>query len=1064
MRAVTGDIAKACAAIASLVAAPSNMAQDWENPQVVQRNREPAHCSLLPYPDVTAALFGQRERSPFYQSLNGLWRFHWVPKPADRPLTFAASEFDDSSWDLIPVPSFWQLRGYGIPRYLDEAYPFEPDPPRPPRDFNPVGSYRTMFTVPPDWTGRRVYLHFAGVDSAFYVWVNGHKVGYSQDSATPAEFDVTRYLQDGKNVLAVQVFRWSDGTYLECQDMWRLSGIFRDVYLFSTPNVHLRDFSVRSDLDEAYRDATLLVTASVRNHKEVDSDGYRIRGTLLNAHQKRVTEALVAVPRLPPGEETAVDLEMQVANPLKWTAETPNLYFVLLEVLDADGNTVEVVHSRFGFREVEIKEGRLHVNGRPITIKGVNRHEWDPDSGRMLTRERMLQDVVLFKKNNINAVRTSHYPNDPRWLDLCDEYGLYVVDEANVESHGLYDVLPKGLPQWRIACVDRMRSMVERDKNHPSIIVWSLGNECGMGKNFEHMAAYARAADPTRPVQFEPAGEHPVTDIVTPMYWSIERIVEYAQRQERLDEQGRSKGELNRPLILCEYAHAMGNSVGNLQDYWDAIEAHKHLQGGFIWDWVDQGLRMFAPSGGPGRLRKQYWGYGGDFGDTPTAGNFCCNGLVQPDRKPNPSLHEVRKVYEYVRVKPADPLAGRVLVRNKYDFLNLDFLAIHWELTCDGTVIQQGVMPPLNLPSGESSEITVPFKGPRLEPGAEYWLKVMFTLAEDAPWAKRGHVVAWDQIHIPYEVPVRAPIDTSALPSLELNESDAAFEVRGQAFRITIGKESGAIETYEHKGTLLLAGPLAPNFWRVPIDNDVGNRMPSRLGVWKQVGPKRIVETVRARRVSEQLIEITVNARDQEGRSRLTLTYQVYGNGDVIVTNRIEPNASLPNLPRFGMQAHVPKRFDNMRWFGRGPHETYWDRKTGAAVGIYSGTVEENIHDYTRPQENGNKTDVRWLALTDNNGAGLLIVGRRLLSVSAWPFTMVDLEAARHIHELPRRNTITVNIDYKQMGVGGDTSWGRLTHPEYTLPATKSYEYSFRLTPLSGDRDILRDLVRRTYH
>lgn len=1046
-----------------LIAGSRVEANDWENPEVVERNREPAHCTQLPYADVVTALAGEFERSPYYKSLNGMWRFHWVSRPASRPRDFADPDFADADWDLIPVPSFWQLRGYGIPRYLDEAYPFEPDPPRPPRDFNPVGSYRTTFTVPPGWDGRQVFVHFAGVDSAFYVWVNGQQVGYSQDSATPAEFNITPHLKPGDNLLAVQVFRWSDGTYLECQDMWRLSGIFRDVYLFSTPDVHLGDFFVRTDLDDTYRDGIVQVKISVRNDAGTDAGAHSVRLTVLDRTHRRLAGAGGSVSAVPVGRVETLSLAIPVSRPDKWTAETPNLYHLVLELLDPDANVVETTSTRFGFREVDIAGGRLRVNGKPIMIKGVNRHEWDPDTARTLTRARMVQDILLMKRNNINAVRTSHYPNDPRWLDLCDEYGLYVVGEANVESHGLYDVLPKSLPEWRHACVDRMTSMVERDKNHPSIIIWSLGNECGMGKNFEHMAAYARSADPTRPVQFEPAGEHAVTDLVVPMYASIERIVEYAERQERLDAEGRTAEDLNRPLILCEYAHAMGNSVGNLQDYWDAIEAHGHLQGGFIWDWVDQGLRMFSPSAGAGQLRKQYWGYGGDFGDRPTAGNFCCNGLVQPDRKPNPSLHEVRKVYQYVKVEPIDAAAGRFRVRNKYAFLSLDHLNVTWEITRDGVRIQQGEHSPLDIAAGQSAELTIPFREPEIRPGARYWLTVTFALRQETSWAEAGHVVAWDQFRLPFDVPEPAAVDAEGLARIELKERDGAIEVAGEDFAVVVGRDSGLLESYRHGGRQLLAGPLTPNFWRVPIDNDVGNKMPTRLGKWKDAGADRTVRSVRARRLSGQAVEVTANFRLAAGETDLALWYRIYGSGDVVVSARLEPESAMPNVPRFGMQTTVGKRYDQVRWLGRGPHETYWDRKTGAAVGVYSATVGELVHDYVRPQENGNRTDVRWLSITDADGAGLLVVGKPMLSISAWPYTMTDLAAAKHVHELPRRDTTTLNIDYKQMGVGGDTSWGRMTHAEYTLPAGKAYEYSFRLCPLSGEAGQIQKQVRRRY-
>ena len=1042
--------------LALLAASSGSEANDWEDSEVIGRNKEPAHCTLMPYPDARTALESTREASPYHKSLNGNWKFLWVKEPTDRPENFYKLDYDVNKWDDIPVPSNWQMHGYGVPIYTNFTYPFKTNPPyilndNPPEYTsatlrNPVGSYRTEFTVPPRWKGRQVFIHFDGVKSAFYLWINGEQVGYSQGSMTPAEFNITDYVHDGANVLAAEVYRWSDGSYLEDQDMWRLSGIYRDVYLFSTPGVHLRDFFVRCDLDDQYRDATLKVTAKVQNYSSQTADPHTLEVALLGANTQSLSPASLVqdrVPTIAADGEVVVEMEAQVASPLKWTAETPNLYVVLLTLKDPSGNVIEVERCDFGFREVEIKQGQLWVNGVSTLIKGVNRHEHDPDHGRAIPLDRMIQDITLIKENNINTIRTSHYPDDPKWYNLCNRYGMYVIDEANVESDGIsfnLEVLPGSDPKWTAAAVDRMASMVERDKNHPSVIIWSLGNEAGHGKNFEHMAAYARQADPTRPLHYK--GMNSVADMNSHTYPSLPWLIDRAEQYP------------DKPFLMNEYAHAMGNSVGNLQDYWDTILAYPSLIGGCIWEWADQGLRKKAEDG------TEFWAYGGDYGDKPTDTIFCCNGIVQPDRRPNPSLHEVKKVYQNIKATPIDLSVGKVRIDNNYDFLDLGFFDASWELSEDGKAIQQGRLGRLDLAPKQKLEVVVPFETPRLYPGSEYLLKVTFALAEDTLWAKRGHVVAWDQFQLPFAVPPALQVDVTNLPNLQIQERPDDITVIGDGFGLTIGKKSGAIESLEVDGKQLMADPLLPNFWRVPTDNDRGNKMPERLAIWKNAVRELAVVSVTIEQPQSQVVRVFLEAKfPPGGKSAYYLTYTVYASADIIVECRFVPGVGLPDLPRFGMQMAMPTEFDTMTWYGRGPHETYWDRKTGAAVGIYSGPVEEQTHLYVRPQENGNKTDVRWVALTNSEGTGLLAVGMPLLSVSAWPFTMADLEKAQHINELPRRETITVNLDYGQMGVGGDNSWGAFTHPEYILPC-KPYSYSFRLKPYTPEMGMIAELAR----
>ena len=1007
---------------------------DWENPKIFGINKELAHNTLMVYPDIPSALKNSRSSSPFFLSLNGPWKFHWVNKPADRPKEFYKPDFRVEHWENIPVPSNWQMEGYGIPIYLNSPYPFKKNPPYIQHEYNPVGSYRTDFEVPETWDTRQVFLHFDGVESAFYLWINGQKVGYSQGSRTPAEFNVTQYLKPGKNILAAEVYRWSDGSYLECQDFWRLSGIFRDVYVYSAPSVHIRDFEILTDLDENYTNANLKVITKITNYSR-SPQNVRIELSIRDNKDLPIgRDPFIkdTIENFPAGEGKKITIETNVQNPAKWSAESPTLYTLLLVLKDTNGNILEVESCRFGFREVEMKNGQLLVNGKPVLLKGVNRHEHDPKTGHYVSKESMIQDIKLMKQFNLNAVRTSHYPDTPLWYDLCDEYGIYLIDEANIESHGMGyrpDTTLGNNPEWKDAHLDRIIRMVERDKNHPSVIIWSMGNEAGDGVNFEACSVWIHERDSQRPVHYERAQRRAHVDIVSPMYMRIEGLVKYASQPQ------------DRPLILCEYAHAMGNSVGNLQDYWDVIEREPQLQGGFIWDWVDQALARTTSDG------RTFFAYGGDFGDNFNDGNFLCNGLVQPDRRPNPHFYEVKKVYSYVRVEPIDLSVGKVLIRNKYDFVSLDFLDISWEMTEDGEVIQKDALPKMNLSPKQSQEIRIPFKKPRLKPGAEYLIKVMFKLSEEKLWAKQGYLLAWDQFKLPFKTPPAPKLDVRDMPRLTVKESTAACTVTGDSFQLTIDKDNGSIESFKFQGKELVSRPLAPNFWRAPIDNDNGNRMPERQSVWRTAGPGRVVNNIDVQQPHPHEVRIQVNCLLPAGKSDLSIVYTIFGSGDIVVESSFKPGMELPNLPRFGMQMGIPGEFNTITWYGRGPHESYWDRKTGAAVGLYSGFVEEQIHPYIRPQEVGNKTDVRWVTLTNEDGAGLRVSGLPLLSISAWPFSMSDLERAEHTFELNRRNFVTLNIDFKQMGVGGDNSWGARPHPEYTLPA-KPYTYSFRITPL----------------
>ncbi len=1015
---------------------PPPLHPDWENPQMIGRDKEAAKATAVPFADVESALSRDPELSPWVVSLNGPWDFHWSPNPAERPVDFHQPDFDISSWDEIPVPANWQLHGHGYPIYTNVRYSWgEPDPPRVPHDFNPVGSYRRTFSVPDDWDGRQVILHFAGVSSAFYLWVNGQEAGYSQGSRTPAEFDITEYLQPGENLVAAEVYRYSDGSYLECQDFWRISGIFRDVFLYSLGDLQIRDFEVHTDLDEEYRDAVLGIDVRIAN-LGTESRPFVVSGTLYDAAGDVVADDLEVNGEATAHTEIAVQLEREMDDPPKWSAEEPNLFRLVLTLSELDGTVIQAVSTNVGFREVEITNGQLLVNGVAVLLKGTNRHEHDPDTAHVMSTEGMVRDILLMKQHNINAVRTSHYPDVTEWYDLTDRYGLYVIDEANIESHGIGYEPDKTLgnkPEWGPAHMDRTVSMVERDKNHPSIIIWSLGNEAGDGVNFTATADWVRDRDPSRPVHYERAELGPNTDIFCPMYARIPDIVEYAENYD------------DRPLILCEYSHAMGNSNGNVADYWKEIYAHERLQGGFIWDWVDQGLRQPIP----GRPDEFYFAYGGAFEPEGVYhdDNFLMNGLVSADRVPHPGLLELKKVHQYITVTPVDPTRGMLEITNGYGFIDLGGFDVNWEFKGDGQVIDSGSLGTLDIAAGESRTITVPL--PRLQPrpGVEYWLDLSFRLAEGTLWADKGHEVAWEQFRL--NMGGEAPsLDPSTMPALEMEQDTEGLEIFGEGFSVRFDLSAGVLTSFKTGGRELLSTGPMPNFWRAPTDNDRGNEMPERLASWKAASSNWVVTSSEVEKKAPAMVEVRFNGSFPDVGSSNKIVYTVHGNGEIAVDASFTPGGvELPELPRFGMQLGVVGGLETLTWYGRGPHESYWDRKAGARVGVWSGTVDEQFVDYSEPQENGNKTDVRWMSLTDGEGRGLLVIGEPLIAFSAHHYTTDDLEDAKYSWQMERRDDITLSIDMQQTGVGGDDSWGARTHDDYTV-WPEPLSYSFRMRPL----------------
>jgi beta-galactosidase len=1022
----------------------------WENPRIFQLNKEPGRCTV-------------DEAAANTRSLDGEWAFHFAPKPAERPLQFHQPAYDTTHWDRLPVPANWELHGYGAPIYapfhmpksLRKANMPDIDP-----ENNPVGSYRRTFTVPESWAGQEIFLYFGGVCSAFFLWINGQQVGYSQDSMLPAEFRITPYLQPGENVLAVQVYRWSDASYLENQDMWFLSGIFRSVWLLARPTLHIRDFAIHTDLDAAYCDAVLRIHTAVRQLNG-SAQPITLHAQLFDPTNQLVAEFSQSA-HSTPGQETAVTLQTPIANPHKWSAETPTLYHFRLTLQDAAGAQIDLRQTHVGFRQVEIRNRQLWLNGRPILLKGVNRHDFDPQTGHTMSPERLREDVLIMKRHNINAVRTSHYPDDPRFYDLCDEIGLYVMDEANIETHGYRDAM-RGDMQWLPAMLDRVERMVARDKNHPSVIIWSLGNESSSDAKFSQLAARIRQLD-GRPIHYEQdfAGEY--VDIYSAMYptpqnWA--RVAEGGQYSFRTTMLGWSKvggsGAADKPLVICEYAHAMGNSLGNLQKFMDVFERYPQCIGGFIWDFADQSLLRHDANGRP------IWGLGGDFGDEYNFGMFCCNGLVFADRTPHPSLYEVQKVYQNAAFAAVDLAAGRLRLHNKHVFRNLDGLNIVWQITEDGLPIQSGALPAPHAAPHTAVPLHIPYTLPPGKAGREYHLLVQLTLSAATDWAEAGHVLAWEQFALPVPVAAPALVNTRTMPPLTLTETGDDVTITGANFTLCFSKTNGALTRFAANGVELITAPLVPNLWRAPIDNAIATTVLvpiSRLvgygrQPWRGVAEKRQLLTFDVAALSNGVIKIRAAWQMHYGRTPFHTTYTIYGSGDVVIESQFTPTRE---MVRLGMTLDVAGLFRRITWLGKGPHETMWDRQDGAAVGLYSLPVEELIHDYARPQENGNRSAVRWATLTDEAGRGLLIAdaGGTLLNFSAHPYTQDDLAHAERIHQLPRRENITLHIDYQQSGVGGDVPAGSRPHAEYRLLPDRAYRYAFRIRPLPANGEIDR--------
>jgi beta-galactosidase len=1008
--------------------------EEWENPAIVEIGKLPAHAYFVPLANSNET----NENSSLTQSLNGQWKFNYVDRPADRPLRFFENNFDDAHWKMIPVPSNWELQGFGIPIYTNITYPFPKNPPLIDHAYNPVGSYRTRFMVPANFKDKQTILHFGSVTGCMYVWVNGQQVGMSKVSKSPTEFDITSFLQAGENTLAVQVFRWHDGSYLEDQDFWRISGIERDVLLIARPKLALYDLIVSASLDKNFKQGifsckTFLNEANASLGKFSPSKN-AVKISLADATGKIVYQNVQS------GKKLSYQHQQTIPNVQMWSAEKPNLYTYTIEIFNSDNQLQELIKQKIGFRKVEIANGNLLVNGQRILVKGVNRHEHDEVNGHVPNRVLMLKDIQLMKQFNINTVRTSHYPNDPYWYQLCDEYGLYVVDEANIESHGMgacwqgwFDTTKHVAyrPVWESAHMDRIKRLYERDKNVSSVILWSMGNECGNGKVFQDAYRWLKQTDPLRPIMFEQAGEEINTDIVAPMYPTMQNMEKYAKDASQ-----------KRPYIMCEYSHAMGNSNGNFKEYWDVIRGSKNMQGGCIWDWVDQGLLTTNKAG------KKYWGYGGDFGSENFTNdeNFCANGVVAADRTPHPGLYEVKKVYQSILFEAVDIRAGKFAVKNEYNFTSLNEFACKAVLSKNGVVEKE--MPfVLNTLPGQKEIFSIPIEWKDVQEGEEYSFQFYAYTKKATALIPIGHEVAREQFILGNNFfDKKKTTNGKLVVTTNKNElSFAAGDVVG-----SFNTENGNWNYYTLTGKWLINRLPQPYFWRASTDNDFGHYATGTLGVWRSAHINKKTTSVKVLHQSSDSLVLQVNYLLTDVHAPYSIQYTVLGDGSVTVKASINiEGLQLPELPRFGMRMELPKAFESLSYYGRGPHENYADRSTASFLGIYKSTVREQLTPYIRPQENGYKTDARWLTVKNNEGLAVRVEGLQPFCFSALHNYTEDFDAGltkkqQHVDDVVERNYTVLHIDWKQRGVGGDNSWGALPHDAYRL-MDKQYTYVYTI-------------------
>lgn len=1000
------------------------------NHQIVEEHKLAPRASFFNFesPDIS-----EKENSNRFLSLNGNWKFNWVKDPKQRPTTFQNIDFDDSNWTTIPVPANWEVEGFGYPIYLDERYPFTTKWPDAPTDYNPVGTYRKTISLDNDFLSQDIVLHFAGAKSAMYVYINGSYVGYSQGSKTPAEFNITSFLHEGNNLIALQLFRWSDASYLESQDMLRMSGIERYVYLYSRPKVYISDYHAHTTLDDSYQNGIFNGTVSITNETNEDISK---EITVLLKDQFKETKTIA----IPANSTVAVEVDKIINEVRSWSAEIPNLYTLSIRLDDH-----QYIRKKIGFKRVEIKNSQVLINGKAIYFKGVDRHETDPFTGHVVSKSSMEKDIRLMKQNNINAVRSAHYPNDPYWLDLCDQYGLYVIDEANIESHPLAidkETQIGNEMSWLPAHLMRTKRMYYRDRNHPSIYSWSLGNEAGEGEIFKTTYQWLKDQDKNRIIQYEPAGKEDYTDVYCPMYPKPAYLISHG------------KSDSDKPSIMIEYCHAMGNSVGNLQDYWNIIETYPNLQGGYIWDWADQSLEYKDKNG------KPYLAYGHDYHpDLPTDGNFLNNGLVDPYRNPHPHLSEVKKVYEPVHFKYLGQ--GVLEITNKNFFVDFSDKELEIVVLTNGK--EQLLREPLflDVQPQQTKRVTIKEIPSLFIPETEYILEVRLLQKEETKLIPKGYEVAWDQFVLNKGIQLIPAISEES--PFEIISTEAFIQLKNEVVDFKIDSKSGEIITWLFEGKEITKQAIRPNFWRPPTDNDLGNDMHTWANIWQDAtyNYKAILIKKPFKNTSE--IGFTVSYKLPNNEASVTVVYLLNNNGSLKVDYSFTPNQkNLANIPRIGMFLTLPNSYTNVEWYGKGPEESYWDRKTGQKTGIYSGKIIDQFHRYSRPQETGNKTEVRWMEVSSEN-IKLKVSSSEYLNASVWPFPMKEIDfnsndagesasglvpvTKKHGADIEIGETLQWNIDFQQMGLGGDTSWGRLVHEEYSLPS-KEYAYSFVIKPI----------------
>ncbi|WP_369047968.1 glycoside hydrolase family 2 TIM barrel-domain containing protein [Tenacibaculum sp. UWU-22] len=1022
-----------------------SQSQNWENPSIIKINNLPPRATSISFSNKNNALHVDKKYSSRYLTLNGKWNFNFADDTSKLNEDDYQKTFDFDTWKTIDVPSNWELKGYGIPIYTNIKYPFQPAIPPYINIPNPMGFYEREINIPDNWKEKSIILHFGGVSSAFYLWVNGKKVGYNQGSRLPSEYDITKFLKLGTNKISVAVLRWCDGSYMEDQDHWRLSGIYREVYLEAVPQTHIQDFFVRTELDSLYKDADLQIRPKLATNNISDLQSWILSAELYDDQGNQVfkekqTKDVTAIvnEKFPPFGDVAFPIfDIKVASPKLWSAETPNLYTLLLVLKDANNNTVEVRSAKVGFRKIELKKGKLLVNGTSIKLYGVNRHEHDPITGKTISEEKMMKDIQLLKQLNFNAVRTSHYPNDPRWYDLCDKFGIYVLDEANIETHGIGSKLASEA-RWLNTYMQRMVGMVERDKNHPSIIGWSLGNESGMGAAHSAMSGWVKYYDPTRFIHYEGAQikDNPdpsFVDVYSRMYTPIEKVVKIDQTKKD-----------DRPMLWCEYAHSMGNSTGNLNEFWEAIRSSKSIIGGFIWDWIDQGILK------KDKANNSYYAYGGDFGDVINSGDFCINGIINSDRTPQPAAYECKKIFQPIETTVVDLTSKTFKVSNKHNFINLDEYYLQWKLESNGTVINSGKIEQLNIPAKKSANINIPYGD--INGYDNVYLTVSYRLKNDTPWAPKDLEIAFNQFELNQSYKnIPKKLLTTKLPELEKTENNTHIIFHNDKVKIVFNKENGFIEQYDIDGNKLITAALKPNFWRPLTDNDFrGAKVQDHQQVWQYAFDDFKLTKCKVKEKSNHIFEITSAYNLPKISSKYTLKYLISDGGKITVEASFIPgkNADLPELPRFGIQTRINKSLDSLNYFGLGPNENYIDRRKGERMGLFNYSIKNDYTYYVNPQESSNRTGVVWFTLKGNSNYGLTILGKQNLSISAWPYTMENIGKAMHTNELVADKYNTLNIDLIQMGVGGDDSWSMNAkpHPKYRIPA-KSYQYSFTIIP-----------------